>query len=349
MLLLDAERRTRSAIQARFEALSVELLGVRGAGLTRERIRELIDTGHLDPRALEGLDSAEGALGEPLNPWLFIRLIGTPYFSSSPAARARMREHSLEQWVRELQQPLSVRLEEGAPEEETRAPLFSLDRPEPPPVDYTPHPAPLPVWLSQAERAGLVSAYESAGRYIRGLGATLADEASGIIFEEWSGEQLIDTPDPARREAALEAVRQEVGNATLTKETAETAARRIRQRTGDLARNFERIATTELQATHNEGQIYQALYVEGEAARVARIPESGACKYCLALFLTREGKPRVFEVEELAANGTNVGRKPRDYLATAYPVHPNCRCDTIPVRAGQTIDARGRLIKEGEV
>lgn len=345
MLVLDYEQHTRESIEAHFDVLCVELLGVKGAGLPRQRIEELIESGRLSPAALEGLDI--GGLSEPLNPLLFVRLIGTPYQEADPHTRARMRDYTLEKWRTELEQPFSVRLNDPPPATGWEPPLY-LNRPEPPQLPHTPHPAALPQWLSQAERAGLVSAYESAGRYIRGLGATLADEASGIIFEEWSGEQLIDTPDPARREAALEAVRQEIGTATLTKETAETAARRIRQRTGDLARNFERIATTELQATHNEGQIYQALYVEGEAARVARIPESGACDRCLALFLTREGKPRVFEVEELAANGTNVGRQPRDYLATAYPVHPNCRCDTIPVRAGQTIDARGRLIKEGE-
>jgi hypothetical protein len=346
VLLTDAERRTRESIEARFDALSVELLGARGAGLSRERLRELIEGGQLDARALEGLDSAGGALDEPLNPWLFIRLIGTPYFSADPATRARMRDYTLERWVEELAQPLSLRMTQPPPSTPPAAPMFYLTRPEPPPGGYTPTPEPLPLWVTDAERAGLVSAYESAGRYIRGLGAQLADEAGGILYEEWAGERLIDTPNAERRARALEIVRDEIGTATLTKDTAETAARRIRQRTGDLARNFERIATTELQATHNEGQVYQALYLDGDAARVARIPESGACKYCRALFLTREGLPRVFDVEELAANGTNVGRAPRDYLATAYPVHPQCRCDIIPVRAGQRVDERGRLIKE---
>lgn len=346
MLVLDAQRRTAASIQAHFDALAVELLGVRGAGLTRARLEELITSGRLDPSALEGFDVAGGAYSDPLNPWLFIRLIGTPYAEADPATRARMRAHTLAQWITELSEPLSVRLEQGAPNEEPRATLYHPERPAPPPTSYTPHPAPLPAWLSQAERAGLVSAYEHAGRYIRGLGALMADEAGGILAEEWAGERLIDTPNAQRRARALEIISQEIGTATLTKDTAQTAARRIRQRTQDLARNFERIAETELQAAHNEGQIYQALYLEGEAARVARIPESGACKHCLRLFTTRSGALRVFEVEELLSYGTNVGRRAADYQPSAYPIHPSCRCDTIPVRAGQSIDRQGRLRRE---
>lgn len=346
MLVLDYEQHTRESITAHYDALCVELLGVRGAGLPRERIAELIESGHLSPAALEGLDV--GDLDEPLNPLLFVRLIGTPYLEATPRTRALMRDYTLDQWRRELEQPFNVRLNEPPTETGWEPPLY-INRPEPPELPHTPHPAPLPVWISEAEKAGLVSAYKTAGQYIRGLGATLADEASGIIFEEWGGEQIISTPDPQRRAAALEAIREEVGAAVLTHETAQTLATRMRQRTADLARNFERIALTELQSAHNEGQIYQALYVDGEGARVARIPESGACKHCLRLFTRPDGRPRVFDVEELVSYGSNVGRAARDYVPSAYPIHPQCRCDTIPIRAGQDIDAQGRLTRaEGE-
>lgn len=347
MLVLEAQARTREAITAQFDALSVELLGARAAGLSRQRIEELIESGHLNAQALEGLDVA--SLSEPANPILFIRLISGPYSEADPITRARMRDYTLDQWARELSGPISQRIDEdtGEPIDYTAPPPFSLERPPPPEgTNYTATPRPFPSWLNQAERAGLVSAYEHAGRYVRGLGAKLADEATGIIFEEWAGERLIDTPDPARRAAALEAIRDEIGTATLTRDTAQTAARRIRQRTGDLARNFERIAETELQAAHNDGALYQAAYIDGDAARVARIPESAACAHCLRLFLKADGTPRIFGVQELAAYGSNVGRRARDYQPTAYPVHPQCRCDTIPIRAGQRATRTGRIIRE---
>lgn len=348
MLVTEAQAITSEAIRDHFDALSVELLGIAAAGLPRERIEELIERGRLSIDALTGLDAGE--LSEPLNPVLFIRLLGTPYAEADPQTRAQMRTWALDKWARELQNPLSARIDQDTGAIDISPPPFTFDRPEPPEdTSYTPTPRPFPSWLNQAERAGILSAYEHTGRFIRGLGNTLIDEARGIIAEEWASERLLSTPDPARRNAALEILREEIATATLTRDTAQTAARRIRQRTGDLARNFERIAETELQAAHNDGIMYQAAYIDGNEARVARIPESGACRHCLRLFLNSEGRPVIFSVSELAANGTNVGRKAADYLPTAYPLHPNCRCDTIPIRAGQAATREGRLIKESDI
>ena len=337
MLVLDAERRTRQSIIDHYDALSVELLGARASGLSRERIEALVRSGRLSADQLRGLDA--GALDEPTNPILFIRLIGTPYARANPEERARMRTWSLERWRRQLtgadQRPARLIPSPPAP---TQRPPSEYAPPLPP------SPRAIPDHFTTAERAGVVSAFTVAGSYIRGLGARFADEASAEIFEEWNGERLLDTPDPAKRQRMLKIIREEVGTATLTKDQARTVARRIRQRSGDLARNFERIAETELQATHNEGQIMQAVELDGEDARVARIPESGACGYCLRLFIDREtDRPLIFKVADIIENGSNIGRKRGDWLPTLYPVHPNCRCDTIPVSPDQTISRSGRL------
>lgn len=337
MLILDAERRTRQSIIDHYDALSVELLGARASGLSRERIEALVRSGRLDADQLRGYDA--GGLDEPMNPILFIRLIGSPYARANAEERARMRTWSLERWRRQLS---------GVDQRAPRLIPPSSMRTQRPPSEHAPPLPPsaraIPSHFTAAERAGVVSAFEVAGSYIRGLGARFADEASAEIFEDWNGERILSTPDPARRARALKIIREEVGTATLTKDQARTVARRIRQRSGDLARNFERIAETELQATHNEGQIAQAVELDGEGARVARIPESGACKHCLELFIDRETqRPRIFKVAQLIENGTNVGRKRADWQPTAYPVHPNCRCDTIPVSPTQTVSRSGRL------
>jgi hypothetical protein len=99
VLVLEAQARTREAITAQFDALSVELLGARAAGLSRQRIEELIASGHLNAQALEGLDMA--SLSEPANPILFIRLISGPYSEADPLTRARMRDYTLDQWARD--------------------------------------------------------------------------------------------------------------------------------------------------------------------------------------------------------------------------------------------------------
>lgn len=337
MLVVDAERRTRQSIADHYDALSVELLGARASGLSRERIEALVRSGRLSVDQLRGLDA--GSLSEPTNPILFIRLIGTPYARANPEERARMRTWSLERWRRQLigadRRPARLIPPPPAPIQREPSP-YSAPQP--------PGPRAIPEHFTAAERAGVVSAFEVAGSYIRGLGARFADEASAELFEQWDGERILETPDPERRAEMLKVIREEVGAATLTKEQARTVARRIRQRSGDLARNFERIAETELQATHNEGQIAQAVELDGEGARVARIPESGACGYCTRAFIDPETqRPYIFEVAQLVENGTNIGRSRADWQPTAYPMHPSCRCDTIPVGPSQIVSRSGRL------
>ena len=133
----------------------------------------------------------------------------------------------------------------------------------------------------------------------------------------------------------------------LTKPAAAEVARRMRQRIGDLARNFERIADTELQTVHNEGKVNQALELDGEAALVARVTESGACEACRKIFIDPlTGAPRIWKLTTLISNGTNVGRARRDWLPTVYPVHPRCRCDMIPLASNQKITSSGRIVSK---
>jgi hypothetical protein len=53
----------------------------------------------------------------------------------------------------------------------------------------------------------------------------------------------------------------------------------------------------------------------------------------------------VFTVSELEGNGVNVGRSREDWLPTIFPVHPNCRCDTISVPPDFEVTEDGRLRK----
>ena len=120
------------------------------------------------------------------------------------------------------------------------------------------------------------------------------------------------------------------------------------ERSGVWVHNWGRVARTELQGAYNEGRVYSALEGHGAGARVARFPETGACKHCRRLFLDKDGKPRVFTVDELANNGTNAGRKTAAWRATIWPVHPNCRCDLITVPSGLIVGKDGKLRREDD-
>lgn len=56
---------------------------------------------------------------------------------------------------------------------------------------------------------------------------------------------------------------------------------------------------------------------------------SGNCRHCISLYLTGGigSRPRIFTVAELLANGTNIGRKSKDWKPVLGTVHPFCRCD----------------------
>lgn len=339
MLLVRAEEIGRETILAHYDSLLVRLFGARASGLAPNRIKELVKDGYLEIEALKGLDIVPGVLDEPLNPILFVRRLGSHYAEADLETRESMRNWDLKRWSRRMKQPLSV---VGSKEVKTSFP--TLARPKPLDLSLTPKKEDLPSSFGDAEKAGLVSAFKCAGGYIRGLGASYADEFSALLYEDWNGERILSTPDPQRRAEKLRIIREEVGTAVLTKDTAREVAGRIRQRVGDLARDFERIAETEVQAVHNEGQIYASVELDGENAMIARIPESGACQTCLDLFIDPlTNAPRVFYVSDIANNGTNVGLARRDWKATAYPIHPYCRCDTIPLRPNQTVTRTGRI------
>ena len=335
MLLLDAETRGREIIESHYDALIVELFGVNFSGITRERLEFLLLNGYIQPSQLQGLDYHRGQ-GDPLNPILFIRRLGRAYVQANNAERESMRRWDIGRWRRET-------LNLGAsPSLNIQYP--TLSRPTPSYQMNPPNMNRLPPNFGSAEKAGLVSAFQTTGGFIRGLGAKYVDEYTADLYEEWDGENLLRSPDPVRRQNKLDVIRQEVGTAVLTKTKASEVARRIRSRVGDMARDFERIAETELQAVHNEGQIYQGIDLYGNEALIARIPEANACSSCLELSIDPvTSEPYLFNVIELANNGTNVGRKRKDWKATAFPIHPNCRCDIIPLGPDQKADRLGRV------
>ena len=50
-------------------------------------------------------------------------------------------------------------------------------------------------------------------------------------------------------------------------------------------------------------------------------------------------EPIVYKLDDIIANGNNIGRKAADYLPTIPPVHPYCRCTINHKRKGYLWDA----------
>jgi len=108
-------------------------------------------------------------------------------------------------------------------------------------------------------------------------------------------------------------------------------ASEIGHRTGKWKTDLKRIAATETQRAMQEGYSEGLKEREGDpkGILVIKLPNPDACKNCVKLHLTdgRGSTPRVFTLAELEKNGTNFGRKQREWKAVVGTVHPWCACE----------------------
>lgn len=191
-----------------------------------------------------------------------------------------------------------------------------------------------PVALGPVERRALQAARNSAGQYCRGLGNTVDEELRVVAIEAddaqaaWFREHVEEaTAEAIARRATVDHLRSELGH-----------------RTEDWARDLERIAATELKNAHLEGVASYLEEEEGDQVLVAKLPNPGACESCREAYTTDGVTPRVFTLQALRANGSNVGRKARERKPVVESHHPHCDCELVQVPAGYTFAGR-RLVR----
>lgn len=105
--------------------------------------------------------------------------------------------------------------------------------------------------------------------------------------------------------------------------------------TNDWSRDWDRIAQTEVQNTINTGLVDGWQEREKDAATADKrppkrllaykVPRPGACKHCIRLHMSG-GYPRVYWLDDIVANGTNIGRRAPDWLIVTGATHPFCAC-----------------------
>ena len=101
----------------------------------------------------------------------------------------------------------------------------------------------------------------------------------------------------------------------------------IGHKIGTWKHDYGRIVVTEMNNILQEGRAAEYMR-DGEDPLVFKSVFEGACRHCQRLYLTDGvgSKPRVFKLSELIKNGTNIGRKVKDWLAILLSTHPFCRC-----------------------
>ncbi len=334
----------KDLVEAHHDAFVVELLGAEGSGLSVERVQELVELGLVDPKKLAGW-MIPGMVND-VDPFLFTRLMSKVIDNTPPDQQHELRDWTLDRWKKEVDQIYPQHMTQRGPE--TGSVVFGTpERPEVP-HNLPPHGIPVkdtaPAWMAPSEEKAYLMARRHAGSYAKRLGQELAEDLGQTVLEEWEGEEITKEADAELRQERLEQIRDATGEALATHGDPERLAVDLMRRTDDWEHNWERIARTELQAAYNDGRVLDAMEAYGQDTQIARITESDACKQCKELFNGPEG-PIVWPLGDILANGTNVGKKRSAWLPSIYPLHPNCKCDTLVVPPGLVVDRDGRLKK----
>ncbi len=119
-----------------------------------------------------------------------------------------------------------------------------------------------------------------------------------------------------------------------------TAISDIGHKTKQWDKDLGRIVDYVMHTAFDEGRAAEITRKEGSGAMVYKDVYQGACAHCQRLLLTGAvgSAPKLFKLSELTANGTNVGKKVKDWKATLGPVHPWCRCTLMNTPFGFTED-----------
>ncbi len=102
--------------------------------------------------------------------------------------------------------------------------------------------------------------------------------------------------------------------------TAQELASELRHLTEDWARDFSRISDYVLQEAYAYGRAYEILEEYGDDAEVYKQTFPGVCKPCEKNYGSPGKKPVVYRLDDLMANGNNIGKKDQDpVVGNAHP------------------------------
>jgi hypothetical protein len=201
--------------------------------------------------------------------------------------------------------------------------------------------------LSTVEQNSLKYAEVNAARYITALGQNVSNTINGAINQASQQANLA----VAQRKIIQDTVAQSI----LKQQTRQQLASELGHGTADWKRDWQRVAHTELWNAKLQGEVVtilqgDAIYsnTKGGDTNVFRRPAPDACNHCKRLYLEKDGvTPKVFKLNELINNGTNVGKKVADWKPITGTTHPNCTCPIAVLPEGFGFDANGELEYKG--
>jgi hypothetical protein len=181
--------------------------------------------------------------------------------------------------------------------------------------------------LTTLQKNALEGLKNRAYTYVKDLGQRIGK----FVQEKAQGELLTAT-----------LLKEEITDAVQKNKSVRDLVSDIGSKTGDWNRDLGRIAETEMQNAFQTGMLTSIIERYGEDSIVYKEVYAGACKHCVELYLTNGygSQPRLFRIPNLLKNGTNVGRKAKDWLPVLDAVHPFCRCQLQYLDRGKLWDGK---------
>lgn len=148
---------------------------------------------------------------------------------------------------------------------------------------------------------------------LSGLGSKISTKISNAIL----------TVNQKERNKIRETVKIKSIEAFEEGKTQQWLASELKTITEDWARDFSRIANYTLQEAYGVGRAAQIQDDYGDDANVYKQTFPGVCKHCLKNYGAPGEKPKIYKLDELKANGDNIGRK--EQIPVVGPAHPFAR------------------------
>tara|TARA_R100001594_G_scaffold141713_1_gene187965 strand:+ start:584 stop:1537 length:954 start_codon:yes stop_codon:yes gene_type:complete len=195
------------------------------------------------------------------------------------------------------------------------------------------------------EQFRIDAAKSSAGTAVQGI----SDDIKNGLFRNL--EQSIT--NNLTEQIVVDKIRDVVVNALESRRTVSQLAYDIPRELKSYNRDWLRVASTEMHAVRTQGtvdaiQLKQGLYEgfpeDSDEQRVVVRPTKGACPECRRDYLGANGKPKIWNLNDLLANGTNVGVPKKLRKPVLPPHHPWCLCEVDYVPPGFDYDAQGNLV-----
>lgn len=200
------------------------------------------------------------------------------------------------------------------------------------------------IHLTDMENNSLDYAKQNAAQYVKGLGQRMTTQIMNMISDQNQVQNLeeIDRGD----------IRNRISRAVIDRESRGSIVSSLGHLKNDWTRDWQRLVNTEIENAKLDGEAVtilngQSIYSNQKRGdtKVFRRPSPDACPDCKRLYLQSDGMtPVIFKLRDLIKNGTNVGRKRREWKPVIHATHPNCVCTLSVIPDGFGFDKNGRMV-----